>query len=602
MANSASRTSVDVGAVIGGTYTIEALLGRGGMGAVFIASHARLPGKRVAIKVLHAELADAELLARFRREAEIASRLGHPNIVGVTDFNVTDDGVPYLVLELLEGQTLAERIAAGPMPLPEVTRIVRQVASALAAAHREGIVHRDLKPQNVFLVPTEVGGTIIEQVKVLDFGISKIQGSQTIQTLDNALLGTPQYMAPEQAKGEHSSVDERTDLFALGAIVYEMITGRAAFAGANVPEVVFKVVFQEPPPVGELAPATPPTVIAALEQALLKGSAERAPPTVAEFVEALTGEPLVTRARDFVPRRPRRWRRHPRAAARASRPGRRAHHRLRPRRAGDVGLAETVGSSPGQVPSPAARTQATPATTPTIRPDAAVRRRRAEAMAARRRRAARRGRRRGRGRDARCDRRRPRRPRWCIAGLTRWRSPPSSATPRPRGRGPTDTGSPPAPDAPPPAIDARPRHRRHRAADAAGRCACRRAARRRRSPGRRRARAGARRLAPPRRARQAPRRHRPRRGAPVRRPGRVCSAPPDRGVERLRGAAQPQAAPAPGQGLRDRRAVPRVASRASRRLSRGAAGRGSSARRPGASPRAGSRASRRAPPRSRGCA
>jgi serine/threonine-protein kinase len=155
---SSVRTVVDVGSVIADTYTIEGLIGRGGMGAVFLASHNRLPGKKVAIKVLHAELHDEELLVRFRREAQIASMLGHPNIVGVHDFNVTPDGMPYLVLDYLEGETLAQQLQRGPLAVAQVQAIVRQVGSALAAAHREGIVHRDLKPQNIFLVATEVDG------------------------------------------------------------------------------------------------------------------------------------------------------------------------------------------------------------------------------------------------------------------------------------------------------------------------------------------------------------------------------------------------------------------------------------------------------------
>ncbi|HEY6177542.1 MAG TPA: serine/threonine-protein kinase, partial [Kofleriaceae bacterium] len=199
MANSPARVPVDVGSVIADTYKIEALLGRGGMGAVFLASHLRLAGKQVAIKILHTEIEDVDVIARFKREAEIAARLNHPNIVGVVDYNVASDGTPYLVLDYLEGETLAQRIARGPLALDHVMSILRQIGSALAAAHRAGIVHRDLKPQNIFLVPTEVDGRLVEIAKVLDFGISKIRGSQTVKTQDSTLLGTPQYMAPEQA-------------------------------------------------------------------------------------------------------------------------------------------------------------------------------------------------------------------------------------------------------------------------------------------------------------------------------------------------------------------------------------------------------------------
>jgi serine/threonine-protein kinase len=294
--SSVARSAIDVGTVIAGTYTIEALIGRGGMGAVFLASHNRLSGKKVAIKVLHAELADAEVLARFEREANIASELAHPNIVNVTDYNVLPDGTPYLVLEYLEGETLAGRLRRGPLELAHAMSIVRQVGSALAAAHRAGIVHRDLKPQNIFLAPTEVDGRVVELAKVLDFGISKIRGSQTVKTQDSTLLGTPQYMAPEQATGQHANVDERTDVFALGVIVYEMLTGEPAFTGASIPEVVFKVVYEEPRSLAEQAPDTPKQVLDAVATAMKKSALERFP-TVNSFVEALTGQPLLSNVR-----------------------------------------------------------------------------------------------------------------------------------------------------------------------------------------------------------------------------------------------------------------------------------------------------------------
>ena len=291
MANSPARAAVDVGSVIADTYTIEALLGRGGMGSVFLASHKRLAGKHVAIKILHTEIEDVDVIARFKREAEIAAKLNHPNIVGVIDYNVAPDGMPYLVLDYLEGETLAQRIARGPMVLDHVLSILRQVGSALGAAHRAGIVHRDLKPQNIFLVPTEVDGREIEIAKVLDFGISKIRGSQTVKTQDSMLLGTPQYMAPEQATGQHDDIDERTDVFALGAIVYEMLSGRPAFEGDSLPVVVFKVVYEQPPPLAELAPSVPAAILAAVARAMAKPLDERFP-TVGSFVEALTGQPL----------------------------------------------------------------------------------------------------------------------------------------------------------------------------------------------------------------------------------------------------------------------------------------------------------------------
>jgi len=291
--------SLVVGSVVAETYQVTRLLGRGGMGAVWEASHLRLPGKRVAIKVLHTDVAtDQEALARFRREAEIATRLDHPNIVEVHDFNSLPDGQPYLVLELLLGESLDARIRRGPIPPDQVVRIAGQIAGALSAAHRAGVVHRDLKPQNVFLVPREdeVGG---ELVKVLDFGISKIRGSQTVKTNDSTLLGTPQYMAPEQAIGNHAAVDPRTDVFALGAILYEMLAGRPAFSGQNIPEVVYKVVYEPAPPLAALCPGLPPRMVQAVERALAKKQDERFP-DVAAFIEQLAGMSISTLRRQPV--------------------------------------------------------------------------------------------------------------------------------------------------------------------------------------------------------------------------------------------------------------------------------------------------------------
>ena len=297
MQNSPARSSIDVGSVIDDTYTIEALIGRGGMGAVFLASHKRLAGKKVAIKMLHAELGGDEILARFKREADIASTLDHPNIVKVENYNVLPDGTPYIAYEFLQGESLAQRLAAGPLPHDQIVSIIRGVGSALAAAHRAGIVHRDLKPQNIFLVQSEVAGNAVEMAKVLDFGISKLRGSQTVKTQDSTLLGTPQYMAPEQATGQHTSIDERTDIFALGAIVYEMVTGRPAFSGASIPEVVFKVVYEQPAPLGVDVPAN---VAAAIAKAMTKTADDRYP-NVATFVEALTGQPLALMPRTLPP-------------------------------------------------------------------------------------------------------------------------------------------------------------------------------------------------------------------------------------------------------------------------------------------------------------
>jgi serine/threonine-protein kinase len=281
---------LNVGAVVGETYRIQSLIGRGGMGAVWAAEHLRLPGKHVAVKVLlDAAAGGEEMLQRFRREAEIASRLGHPNIVEVLDFNTLPTGQPYIVLEYLQGETLAARLAGGRLQLDEAMAIARQIGSALQAAHRAGVVHRDLKPDNVFLCTPEED--MPTRVKVLDFGISKIRGSQSLRTQDAVLMGTPQYMSPEQATGKNTSVDARTDVFALGAIVYEMLGGQAAFAGGSLAEVVYRVVHGQPTPLRELAPALPENVLAAVERALQKDPAAR-PQDIGAFILELTGRPL----------------------------------------------------------------------------------------------------------------------------------------------------------------------------------------------------------------------------------------------------------------------------------------------------------------------
>ena len=286
----AGRDVLDVGAVLGETYRIQSLIGRGGMGAVWAAEHLRLPGKHVAVKVLlDAASGGEEMLQRFRREAEIASRLGHPNIVEVLDFNTLPTGQPYIVLEYLQGETLASRLASGRLQLDETMAITRQIGSALQAAHRAGVVHRDLKPDNVFLCTPEED--MPTKVKVLDFGISKIRGSQSLRTQDAILMGTPQYMSPEQATGKNTAVDARTDVFALGAIVYEMLGGQPAFAGGSLAEVVYRVVHGEPTPLRELAPALPENVLTAVERALQKDPAAR-PQDIGAFILELTGRPL----------------------------------------------------------------------------------------------------------------------------------------------------------------------------------------------------------------------------------------------------------------------------------------------------------------------
>jgi serine/threonine-protein kinase len=288
-----SAGELPVGTVLRDTYEISSVLGRGGMGSVFLARHLRLPGKQVAIKVLRKNVElGPDVYVRFRREAEIASRLGHPNIIEVLDFNTLEDGSPFLVMEYLQGQSLGRRLKKGRLSLEEIFDITRQIGAALQAAHRAGVVHRDLKPDNVFLIPNETGGPG-ERVKLLDFGISKILDSQTLQTQDSVLLGTPRYMAPEQAMGKNREVDPRSDLFSLGCLVYEMLAGKGPFAGLSLPEFIYRIVHEAPEPLAPLAPEAPAHVVEAVERALSKQPDDRQP-DVDTFITELTGSPLQT--------------------------------------------------------------------------------------------------------------------------------------------------------------------------------------------------------------------------------------------------------------------------------------------------------------------
>jgi len=262
--------TLPVGTILNNTYRVERLLGEGGMGAVYEVSHQRIR-RRFALKVLRAEISrNAEAVARFRREAEVTSGLGHPGIVEVTDFDVSKDGQHYLVMELLEGESL-EQAMERPMRLGVVVEILEQVASALQAAHEAGVVHRDLKPQNIMLARR--GDQ--RQAKILDFGISKILGVQTDLTRTGVMLGTPFYMSPEQASEQSASADPRADIFSLGAIVYKMLVGRPPFAGTSLAAIVHKVVYEAPPDMRELRPDLPEAVVRAVERALSKNPAER---------------------------------------------------------------------------------------------------------------------------------------------------------------------------------------------------------------------------------------------------------------------------------------------------------------------------------------
>jgi serine/threonine protein kinase len=258
-----------------GPYEIVALLGAGGMGEVFRARDTRLE-REVAIKVLPESLAaNAQFRARFEREAKTISQLNHPNICTLYDVG-EQNGVSYLVMELLQGESLADRLSRGPLPLADVLRYGTQIASALDRAHRAGITHRDLKPGNVVL--TKSGA------KLLDFGLAKAAASQPVVSIDGAtehkpltqegtILGTFQYMAPEQLEG--AEVDARTDIFSFGALLYEMITGRRAFDGKTRTSVIAAIVSAQPPPISTIAPASPRSLDHIIQRCLEKDPQDR---------------------------------------------------------------------------------------------------------------------------------------------------------------------------------------------------------------------------------------------------------------------------------------------------------------------------------------
>jgi serine/threonine-protein kinase len=256
-------------------YTIVRLLGKGGMGAVYEARHAKI-GRRVAIKFLLPELAArAEILRRFENEAVAAGGLEHPNLVAVMDLGRALDGSPYLVMEFLQGEDCARLIRrVGPLPAARAVNIVLQACRGVAVAHDAGIVHRDLKPENLFLTDVGDGG---DQIKVLDFGIAKlrpVEGQASTRT--GSTFGTTHYMSPEQARGA-SDIDTRTDVWALGVVLYELLTGRKPFDGDQPLHVVHQVLNAAVPSLAAARPDLARGLVGAVERALRKDAGERFP-------------------------------------------------------------------------------------------------------------------------------------------------------------------------------------------------------------------------------------------------------------------------------------------------------------------------------------
>ena len=275
------------GDVLRGKYRLLREIAAGGMGRVFEAEHL-FTGQRVAIKVLHATLLDdVTQRHRFLREARACVRIAHPNIVQVFDLDMDDSGAcPFIVQEFLHGETLAQaldRIPSHQIEPGALLRLVVPLMGALVGAHRRGVVHRDLKPANLFLCATPTGTV----PKLLDFGVAKVRtdGSETVLTATGLLIGTPEYMSPEQVAGE-STVDAQTDVWAMGVVLYEALTGRLPFEGASAQTLMVQVLHGSVVPVDTRGAWVPPDLAAVVHRALTRDRARRYP-TMQRMLEAL---------------------------------------------------------------------------------------------------------------------------------------------------------------------------------------------------------------------------------------------------------------------------------------------------------------------------
>jgi serine/threonine protein kinase len=290
--NPAERCSFDghkhkvdpmIGAVIEGKYILERRIGQGGMGAVYAARHTKF-NKQVAIKILQKNFNELspDAFKRFEREAEASARIKHPNAVPVTDFGQTSDDINYLVMEYVEGKPLRQILSSEKKLAPErVVNIARQICAGISAAHNANVIHRDLKPDNIMIEIVDKR----ETARVLDFGIAKLKDSQLPNLTDTGnLLGTPFYMSPEQCDG--GKIDQRSDLYSLGIMLYEMLSGNVPFDGASVPSIIVQHVTKLPKPISHVCPEVP-ELLARVVMHTLEKNPDKRPQSAADLADQL---------------------------------------------------------------------------------------------------------------------------------------------------------------------------------------------------------------------------------------------------------------------------------------------------------------------------